>query len=74
MSGECSGGTEQCKHCGDDLDSFADAVEHHDTEHQNQRFDPLWYSEPDDWEESDAEDIYEIVQSVEAETNRTEEQ
>jgi len=66
-------GAEQCKHCGVDLTSFAEAVEHHHAEHQNQRFDPLWYTDPEDWESSDAEDIDEIIQSLQTGTDRSDE-
>lgn len=42
--GGMTDGGEQCKHCGIDLTSFTEAVEHHDEEHPNRTFDPLWYT------------------------------
>ena len=49
-----------CVYCDEALRDFADAVEHHSREHSSQRFNPLWYSEPGDWEESDVDDIDEV--------------
>lgn len=39
----------ECKHCGEPLDGLIGAVEHHSDEHESERFDPMWYSDPDEW-------------------------
>lgn len=37
----------ECRHCGETVDADA-IVDHHVSQHPNQRYDPVWYAEDDD--------------------------
>ena len=42
--------TVECAHCGEDVPEDA-IVDHHTTEHPNQRYDPIWYTREADTDE-----------------------
>jgi hypothetical protein len=65
---------DRCVYCYDQVSDIADASKHHAENHENLRFDPLWYSAASDWEQANINDISELQRLVNTDTDHPEEQ